>query len=146
MCFAGVYIRIFHAEEDDPAGFIAVVFDDYLLSVVVVVTAAVGENILQKAIDLKSENDPTIWAMPIIVKPGWWWLKEKCSERTFEKVDLTLSNLSILKPERQEPFDLVPGSDMQSSGLSARDILEFDTGKKKQQIAKDLLTILRKHF
>lgn len=60
IVLAGVYIRIFHAEEDDPAGFIALCMMTTLLSVVVAVTAAVGENILQKAIDMKSENDLTI--------------------------------------------------------------------------------------
>ena len=57
---AGVYIRIFHAKEDDPAGFLALCFVTTFASVVVATAAAIFEKILQNAIDMKSENDLTI--------------------------------------------------------------------------------------
>jgi len=57
---AGVYIRIYHDKEDDPAGFIAMCIVTTFVSIVVATAAAVFEKILQNAIDLKSENDLTI--------------------------------------------------------------------------------------
>jgi hypothetical protein len=57
---AGVYIRIFHSKEDDPAGFIAICIVTTFASVVVATVAAIFEKILQNAIDIKFENDLTI--------------------------------------------------------------------------------------
>ncbi len=57
---AGLYIRIFHSKEDDPAGFIAMCIVATFASIVVATAAAVFEKILQNAIDMKSENDLTI--------------------------------------------------------------------------------------
>lgn len=57
---AGLYIRIFHNEEDDPAGFLAVCIVTTFASIVVATAAAIFEKILQNAIDMKSENDLTI--------------------------------------------------------------------------------------
>lgn len=57
---AGLYIRIFHNKEDDPAGFLAICAVTTFVSIVVVTAAAVFEKILQNAIDMKSENDLTI--------------------------------------------------------------------------------------
>lgn len=57
---AGLYIRIFHSKEDDPAGFLAICFVTTFASIVVTTAAAIFEKILQHAIDLKSENDLTI--------------------------------------------------------------------------------------
>jgi Protein of unknown function (DUF2975) len=57
---AGLYIRIFHNKEDDPAGFLAVCIVTTLVAVVVATAAAIFEKILQNAIDMKSENDLTI--------------------------------------------------------------------------------------
>jgi len=57
---AGVYVRIFHHEDDDPAGFIALCIVTCFASVVVATAAAIFEKILQNALDLKSENDLTI--------------------------------------------------------------------------------------
>lgn len=57
---AGLYIRIAHNKEDDPAGFLAICIVTTFVSVVVATAAAIFEKILQNAIDMKSENDLTI--------------------------------------------------------------------------------------
>lgn len=60
IVLAGLYIRIFHNEEDDPAGFLAMCIVITFASVAVATVVAVFEKILQNAVDLKSENDLTI--------------------------------------------------------------------------------------
>jgi len=57
---AGLYIRIFHNKEDDPAGFLAMCIIITFISIVVAIAVAVLEKILQNAVDMKSENDLTI--------------------------------------------------------------------------------------
>lgn len=57
---AGIYIRIFHAKDDDPAGFVAICIVATFVSIVVATAAAIFEKILQNAIEIKSENDLTI--------------------------------------------------------------------------------------
>jgi len=57
---AGLYIKISHDEEDDPAGFLAICIVTTFASIVVATAAAIFEKILQNAIDMKSENDLTI--------------------------------------------------------------------------------------
>ena len=57
---AGLYIKISHNEDDDPAGFLAMCIVTTFVSIVIATAAAVFEKILQNAIDLKSENDLTI--------------------------------------------------------------------------------------
>lgn len=57
---AGTYIRIFHAKDDDPAGFLAICIVTTFVSIVVATAAAIFEKILQNALDMKSENDLTI--------------------------------------------------------------------------------------
>ncbi len=57
---AGLYIRIFHSKEDDPAGFLAICVVTTFVSIVVATAAAIFEKLLQNAIDIKSENDLTI--------------------------------------------------------------------------------------
>ncbi|WP_423128808.1 DUF2975 domain-containing protein [Gaoshiqia sp. Z1-71] len=57
---AGLYIRIFRNDEDDPAGFLAVCIVTTFASIVVATAAAIFEKVLQNAIDMKSENDLTI--------------------------------------------------------------------------------------
>ncbi|MBS1489771.1 MAG: DUF2975 domain-containing protein [Bacteroidetes bacterium] len=54
---AGLYIRIFHHKEDDPAGFLAICFVTTFIFIVVATAAFVFEKILQNGIDLKSENE-----------------------------------------------------------------------------------------
>lgn len=57
---AGLYIRISHNKEDDPAGFLAICIVTTFISIVVATAAAIFEKLLQNAIDMKSENDLTI--------------------------------------------------------------------------------------
>lgn len=57
---AGLYIRIFHDKEDDPAGFLAICIVTTFASIVIATAAAIFEKVLQNAIDMKSENDLTI--------------------------------------------------------------------------------------
>ena len=54
---AGLYIRIFHATDDDPAGFLAICIVTTFISIVVATVAAVFERTTQNAVDIKSEND-----------------------------------------------------------------------------------------
>src|SRR5438067_379371 len=54
---AGLYIRIFHNKEDDPAGFLAICIVTTFVSIVVATVAAVFEKILQNGVDIKSENE-----------------------------------------------------------------------------------------
>jgi hypothetical protein len=60
IVIAGLYIRIYHNKDDDPAGFLAICIVTTFVSIVVATAAAIFEKILQNAIDMKSENDLTI--------------------------------------------------------------------------------------
>jgi hypothetical protein len=60
IVMAALYIRIFHAQGDDPAGFIALGILATFVSIVIAAAAAVFERLLQKAVDIKSENDLTV--------------------------------------------------------------------------------------
>ena len=60
IVMAGLYVRIFHAEDDDPAGFLAICIVTTFVSVVIATAAAVFERTLQSAVDIKSENDLTV--------------------------------------------------------------------------------------
>jgi len=60
IVLAGVYIRLFHNKEDDPAGFIAICIVTTFVCIVVAIAAAIFEKLLQNEIDMKSENDLTI--------------------------------------------------------------------------------------
>ncbi len=57
---AGIFIILFHSEEDDPAGFIGLSIIATLVAAVVATAAATFEKVLQSAVGLKSENDLTI--------------------------------------------------------------------------------------
>ena len=57
IVMAGLYIRIFHNKDDDPAGFLAMCIVTTLVSLVVATAAAVFEKILQNGMDIKSENE-----------------------------------------------------------------------------------------
>ncbi len=54
---AGIYIRIFHHKDDDPAGFLTVCFVTTIVTFVVATAAELFEKILQNGMDIKSEND-----------------------------------------------------------------------------------------
>ena len=60
IVMAALYIRIFHAKDDDPAGFIAIAILATFTSTVIATAAAVFEKLLQRAVDIKSENDLTV--------------------------------------------------------------------------------------
>ena len=60
IVIAAIYIRIFHAKGDDPAGFIALCIMTTFISVVIATATAVFERLLQSAVDIKSENDLTV--------------------------------------------------------------------------------------
>lgn len=60
IALAGLYVRIFHAEDDDPAGFLAMCIVAIFISIAVATAVAVLEKILQNAVDMKTENDLTI--------------------------------------------------------------------------------------
>src|SRR6185295_4211635 len=52
IVLAALYIRIFHAKGDDPAGFIALCIMATFISIVTATAAAVFEKLLQKAVDI----------------------------------------------------------------------------------------------
>lgn len=60
MAVAGLYVKLFHNKEDDPAGFLAMSILITFLSVAVATAVAVLEKALQNAVDMKAENDLTI--------------------------------------------------------------------------------------
>ncbi len=55
IMLAGIYIRIFHNKEDDPAGFIALCIVMTFVSLVIATAVTVFEKILQNGLDIKSE-------------------------------------------------------------------------------------------
>ena len=60
IVLAGLYIRLFHHEDDDPAGFLALCIVTTFATLVVATAAAIMQKILQHAVDLQSENELTI--------------------------------------------------------------------------------------
>jgi len=54
---AGIYIRVFHAKDDDPAGFLAICIVTTFVSIIVATAVAVFEKILQNGMDIKAENE-----------------------------------------------------------------------------------------
>ena len=60
IVLAGLYIKLFHHEDDDPAGFLAICIVTTFVTIVIATAAAIFEKLLQNAIDMKSENDLTI--------------------------------------------------------------------------------------
>ena len=57
IVIAGIYIRIFHHKDDDPAGFLALCIVTTFISLVIATAVSVFENILQNGADLISENE-----------------------------------------------------------------------------------------
>ncbi len=60
IAMAGLYIKISHNKDDDPAGFLAMCIVIGFISIAVATAVAVLEKILQNAVDMKTENDLTI--------------------------------------------------------------------------------------
>ena len=57
---AGIYIKLSHNQDDDPAGFLAICVISTLAAVVVVAAVVVFERVLRNAIEIKMENDLTV--------------------------------------------------------------------------------------
>ena len=57
IVMAGLYVRIFHNKDDDPAGFLTICIVTTFVSLVVATAVAVFEKILQNGMDIKSENE-----------------------------------------------------------------------------------------
>lgn len=57
IVMAGVYIRLFHNPDDDPAGFLAICALSVFVSIVTAATANVFEMIVKHGIAMKSENE-----------------------------------------------------------------------------------------
>jgi hypothetical protein len=60
IVIAGIYIRIAHNKEDDPAGFLALCIITTFVAIVVATASALFQKLLQTALNMKSENDLTI--------------------------------------------------------------------------------------
>ena len=60
VVLAGMYIRLFHHPDDDPAGFLALCIAVTFALLVVTAAISVVEKLLRKAIELQSENELTI--------------------------------------------------------------------------------------
>ena len=54
---AGLYIRIFHHKDDDPAGFLAMCILTTFVFIIIATTVEVFEKIIQNGVDIKSENE-----------------------------------------------------------------------------------------
>lgn len=57
IVLAGLYIRIFHNVEDDPAGFLALTIVATFIFATIAISADVFERIFQNGVDIKSENE-----------------------------------------------------------------------------------------
>ena len=60
IVMAGLYIKIAHNKEDDPAGFLAICIVTTFVSLLVATAAAIFEKILHNVVDMKSKNELTI--------------------------------------------------------------------------------------
>lgn len=60
ITMSGIFIKIYHNNEDDPAGFLAICIIITFISITVAIVMAVLDKKLQKAVDLKSENEITL--------------------------------------------------------------------------------------
>ncbi|QHT71915.1 DUF2975 domain-containing protein [Rhodocytophaga rosea] len=60
IVIAGLFVMISHHTEDDPAGFLAICILTTFIAIVAATAASIFEKILQKALDIKSENELTI--------------------------------------------------------------------------------------
>jgi hypothetical protein len=57
ILMGGIYIGIFHNNDDDPAGFLAMCIITTFISIVIATGAGVFEKILQNGVDIKSKNE-----------------------------------------------------------------------------------------
>lgn len=54
---AGLYIKIFHHKDDDPAGFLAICVVTASISIIIAAVAALFERILQNGMEIKSASE-----------------------------------------------------------------------------------------
>lgn len=57
ILFAGLYIRLFHHKNDDPAGFLALCILTTFITLIVFTAVSVFEKIVENGVDIKSENE-----------------------------------------------------------------------------------------
>ena len=57
IVMAGLYIRIFHNQDDDPAGFLAMCIVTTFVSLILATAVTVFEKILQNGVAIKCENE-----------------------------------------------------------------------------------------
>lgn len=57
---AGIFIKMFHAKDDDPAGFLVMCIAATFISIVVAAAAFVFEKILQNGVDIKSAYEQRV--------------------------------------------------------------------------------------
>lgn len=99
IAVAEIYIRFF-VHGDDPAGPTMMGIVVSLGVLVVATVATIFQKLLQRAMEMKSENDLTVWGeiMAIIINIDVMLAKRKMSVTELtEKVGITMANLSILK-------------------------------------------------
>ena len=89
--------------------------------------------IFSKGVEMQKENDLTVWTMPIIVNLDVMMAKRKISlNELSERVDLTISNLSILKTGKAKAIRFST-LDAICKALDCQpgDILEYGSDDKK---------------
>lgn len=57
IVIAGIYIKIFHNKNDDPAGFLAICILTTFITLIVFTVVSVFEKIVENGVDIKSENE-----------------------------------------------------------------------------------------
>ncbi len=127
------FITVQAGKGEDIAGGLAMGCLIIFISVIVAVAASLFEKILHNAVDIKSENDLTIKAMPIVVNLDVMMAKRKMSlNELSDRVDLTLSNLSILKTGKAKAIRFTT-LDAICKALDCQpgDILEYVYGDQK---------------
>lgn len=88
------------AEVDDAPGLILLGFIIASIPLVVAIFVAVFQRLLEEAVEIKSENDFTVWGecVAIIINIDVMLAKRKMSVTELsEKVGITLANISLLK-------------------------------------------------
>lgn len=57
IAVAGIFIKIFHAKDDDPAGFLAICAGSIVITIVIATAAGLFKKILQKGMNIQLENE-----------------------------------------------------------------------------------------
>lgn len=123
------------ADLDDAPGIIIIGLVIVFASSVIATFVAVLEKLLKEAIDIKEDNDLTIWGennMAIIINIDVMLAKRKMSVTELsERVGITMSNLSILKNGKAKAIRLST-LDAICKALECQpgDILEYESDEK----------------